>query len=87
MMFRRAFPDLQYSVEEEMAARDLVWACFSAQGTFNGPFLDVEPTGEVVRYTGMDLNRIAGGKIVELWVDYDALALLQQIGLVPAVRI
>jgi len=34
----------------------------------------------------MDLNRIAKGLIVESWVNYDALALLQQIGLVPAVR-
>jgi predicted ester cyclase len=34
----------------------------------------------------MDLNRIVGGKIVESWVNYDALALLQQVGLVPAIN-
>ena len=44
------------------------------------------PTGRDVRYTGMDLNCIADGKIVESWVNYDALALLQQIGLVPPVK-
>jgi predicted ester cyclase len=48
--------------------------------------LGVAPTGRVVTYTGMDLNRIAKGLIVESWVNYDALALLQQIGLVPAVK-
>jgi len=46
----------------------------------------VAPTGRDVRYTGMDLNRIADGKIVEFWVNYDALALQQQIGLVPPVK-
>lgn len=86
MLFRNAFPDLTYTVEEDMAERDLVWTRFSARGTFKGWFLGAAPTGETVSYTGMDLNRIAGGRIVESWVNYDALALLQQIGLVPAIK-
>jgi predicted ester cyclase len=86
MLFRTAFPDLTYTVHEEMAERDLVWTRFSARGTQQGPFLGVAPTGRVITYTGMDLNRIAKGMIVESWVNYDALALLQQIGLVPPVR-
>lgn len=86
VLFRRAFPDLRYTIEEEMAERDLVWTRFSAQGTQTGPFLAAAPTGRIVTYTGMDLNRIQSGKIVESWVNYDALALLQQIGLVPAVK-
>ena len=85
-LFRRAFPDLTYAVEEEMAERDLVWTRFSATGTFKGPFLGAAPTGRSVSYTGMDLNRITGGKIVESWVNYDALALLQQVGLLPAIK-
>jgi predicted ester cyclase len=85
-MFRTAFPDLQYTVEEEMAERDLVMTRFSARGTNRGPFLGAPPTGRVVNYTGFDLNRILDGKIIESWVNYDALALLQQIGLVPPVK-
>ena len=69
-----------------MAERDLVWTRFSARGTFTRPFLDAAPTGRVVHYTGMDLNRIADGKIVESWVNYDMLALLQQVGLVQQVE-
>ena len=82
-LFRAAFPDLQYVVEEEMAERDLVWTRFSASGTHLGSFLGAAPTGRTVTYTGMDLNRIGNGRIVESWVNYDALALLQQVGLVP----
>ena len=85
-LFRTAFPDLHYVVEEEMAERDLVWTRFSATGTHLGPFLGAAPTGRTVTYTGMDLNRIADGRIVESWVNYDALALLQQVGLVPPLK-
>lgn len=86
MLFRRAFPDLTYSVEEEMAERDLVMTRFTARGTNTGPFLGAPPTGKVVTYTGFDLNRIENGRIVESWVNYDALGLLQQLGLLPPVQ-
>jgi predicted ester cyclase len=81
-LFRGAFPDLDYTVEEAMAERDLVFTRFAARGTHRGVFLGVEPTGRVMTYTGMDLNRIADGRIVESWVQYDALGLLEQLGLV-----
>jgi predicted ester cyclase len=86
MLFRSAFPDLHYIVHEEIAQGDLVMTRFSARGTQREPFLGAAPTGRVVSYTGMDLNRIAGGRIVESWVNYDALAPLQQIGLVPPAK-
>lgn len=82
--FRAAFPDLQYAIEDEMAERDLVMTRFSARGTHRGPFLGTEPTGKTVTYTGVDINRVVDGRIVESWVHYDALGLLQQLGIVPA---
>ena len=69
-----------------MAERDLVWTRFSAAGTHLGPFFGAAPTGKTVTYTGMDLNRIADGRIVESWVNYHALTLLQQVGLVPPIK-
>ena len=85
-MFRTAVPDLTYMVEEEMAERDLVMTRFSARGTNRGPFLGAAPTARVVTYSGFDLNRIESGRIVESWVNYDALGLLQQLGFVPPVK-
>lgn len=85
-LFRTAFPDLAYTVEAQMAEGELVLSRFSATGTQTGPFLGAPPSGKEVTYTGMDLNRIVGDKIVESWVNYDALALLQQLGLVPPVK-
>lgn len=81
-MFRKAFPDLQYTVEETMAERDLVMTRFSANGTHQGEFMGAPPSGKRVTYTGIDINRIVDGRIVESWVQYDALGLLEQLGLV-----
>lgn len=82
-LFRSAFPDLQYAVEDMLAERDLVMTRFSATGTHRGELLGAPPTGRRITYTGIDVNRILDGQIVESWVQYDALGLLQQVGLVP----
>jgi predicted ester cyclase len=79
-MFRAAFPDLTYSVEDVVAEGDKVVARFSATGTHLGEFMGVAPTGRKITYTGFDMSRISGGQIVEAWASYDALALMQQIG-------
>jgi predicted ester cyclase len=84
-MFRAAFPDLAYVAEEGLAEGDLVATRFSATGTHRGTFLGVAPTGRRVAYSGIDINRVQGGRIVESWVHYDALGLLQQLGIVEPI--
>ncbi len=81
--FRTAFPDLRYAVEADRRGRFGAEPVLSKQ---TGPFMGAPPSGKSVTYTGMDLNRIVRGKIVESWVNYDALALLQQLGLVPPIK-
>jgi predicted ester cyclase len=83
-LFRTAFPDLQYAIDDQIAEGDLVVTRFSARGTHEGPFLGADPTGRAIAYTGIDINRVVDGFIVESWVQYDALGLLQQVGLAPA---
>jgi len=83
--FRQAFPDLTYVVEGQVAEGDVVVSRFSARGTHRGTFLGVAPTGRVVTYSGIDINRVRDGRIVESWVNYDALALLQQLGIVKEI--
>lgn len=85
-MFRTAFPDLHYEVDEQVAEGDVVVSRFSAAGTHMEPFLGAEPTGRRIAYTGIDINRIRDGRIVESWVQYDALGLLQQLGIVPEIE-
>jgi predicted ester cyclase len=85
-LFRAAFPDLTYRVDLQVAEGNLVATRFTATGTQEGAFQGIQPTGRRVTYTGTDINRIVEGKIVEGWVNYDALGLLQQLGAGPQRR-
>ena len=80
--FRAAFPDLSYLVEDQVAEGDMIVSRFSAGGTHRGTFLGFAPTGRKIAYSGVDINRVRDGRIIESWVNYDALALLQQLGIV-----
>jgi predicted ester cyclase len=46
--------------------------------------MGIPPTGKRVAIRGIDILRIAGGKIVEIWANFDLLGMLQQLGVVPA---
>jgi steroid delta-isomerase-like uncharacterized protein len=82
--YRTAFPDLKVTVEEQIAEGDLVATRWTARGTHRGPFLGMEPTGKQATVTGLTIDRIENGKIVESWNNWDTLGLLQQLGVVPA---
>ena len=82
--YRQAFPDLQPTVEDQVAEGDKVVTRFSARGTHQGETEEFgPPTGKRMEITGITIERFADGKIVEDWTHYDALGLLQQLGLVP----
>jgi len=58
---------------------------WTGRGTHDGPFQGLEPTGKPVVFTGINVYRLACGKIVEGWSEPDALGLLRQLGVVPEV--
>ena len=80
---RSAFPDLQFTIEDQIAESDKVVTRYTFTGTHKGDFMGIPPTGVQVTVTGIDIDRIAGGKIVEEWTSYDALGMLQQLGVIP----
>ena len=53
-------------------------------GTHRAEFQGVPPSGKPVTMAGIEFNRIAGGKIAEHWAQFDLLAVMQQIGAIPA---
>ena len=76
---RSAFPNLRYTVDDLIAEGDKVvvrwkWSC-----THTGVFRGIAPTGRQVTVTGMAIYRLAGGKIVEHWVELGMHRLLQQL--------
>ena len=83
-MFYAAFPDLRYRVEEQVAEGDKVASRFTVHGTHEGEFMGISPTGGRVAATGINIDRIAGGKIVEEWSNFDQLGIMQQLGIIQS---
>jgi steroid delta-isomerase-like uncharacterized protein len=82
-LYRTAFPDLQFTIEDVIAEGDTVTYRWSSRGTHRGPLSGIAPTGKTVTVSGITINRFAGGKIVEGWVNWDALGMLQQLEVIP----
>ena len=80
-LFRQAFPDWRSDVQHMIAEGDLVAEHFVAHGTHRGSVMGESPTGHDVVLRGVNIFRIADGKIVERWGRLDDLGLLQQLGL------
>jgi predicted ester cyclase len=83
-LFRRAFPDWRSDDLRLIAEGDLVAEHFVAHGTHCGSVMGESPTGRDVVLRGINIFRIADGKIIERWGRLDDLGLLQQLGLAAA---
>ncbi len=82
--FLTALPDLRFTTGDLLAEGDRVLWRFTARATHAGPLMGIPPSGATVDVTGMALFRVAGGRIAEVWVNFDALGMLQAMGVVPA---
>lgn len=76
-----AFPDLRFSIEDQIVAGDKVTTRWTAQGTNSGALGPVPATGRGMRIGGMILDRVTGGTIAERWEQWDQMGMLQQLGL------
>ena len=81
--FHAAFPDMRIELEAQVAEGDRVANHIVMHGTHQGPFQGIPASGKTVTVRGMNLMRLAGGRIVELWGYLDTLGLMQQIGAIP----
>ncbi len=84
--FTKAFPDRRETISHQIAEGDMVATRFSFTGTHKGDLMGIAPTGVTVTLTGIEISRIVDGRIVEAWVDFDSLALLQQLGVFPQLQ-
>jgi steroid delta-isomerase-like uncharacterized protein len=83
-MMRSGFPDIQWTLEEMIAENDTVAARFIMRGTHQATFFGVPASGKKIQVQAVNFYRFSNGKIVEERGQPDLLALLQQIGAIPA---
>ncbi len=82
--YRSAFEGAQITVKEQVAEGDYVASRWEGRGRHTGELMGISPTGKDVTVSGQTISRLAGGKIVEEYTNWDTLGMLQQIGAVPA---
>jgi predicted ester cyclase len=80
---RGTFPDLHVTIEDIVAEGDRVCVRLSLEGTHMGDAL-APATGRKVKFAGLVMARVAGGRIAEAWNNLDQLGMLKQIGALPA---
>lgn len=77
--FRAAFPDLKHETELLIGENDLVVARWTMQGTNTAQWGKQPPTGKFVKMSGVNIFRLANGKVVEIWNHRDDLGMREQL--------
>ena len=83
-MLCSAFPDIKATIEHLIAEGDEVVLHMTWTGTHKGEFMGIPPTGKSISINVIDILGIAEGKFVEHWGVMDSMAMMQQLGVVPA---
>jgi predicted ester cyclase len=77
-MLRRSLA-VRMTLQDLIAEGDLVAFRWTMHGKHVGEFAGIAPTGRTVSLSGLNLERVVDGKIVEHWSEYDRLALVEQV--------
>jgi steroid delta-isomerase-like uncharacterized protein len=83
ILLRTAFPDIHFTVEDQVAEGEKVVTRFAVKGTHQAEFAGVPATGKPVAITAINIHRVSGDQIQEGWLNWDGLGLMQQLGVIP----
>lgn len=80
-LYRGGFPDLEMTIEEQISDGDLVVSRWTSRGTHDGELAGMPATGRRTTTSGITIDKVVDGKIVESWTQWDNLGLMQQLGI------
>jgi steroid delta-isomerase-like uncharacterized protein len=80
---RAGFPDIVFSIQEQIAEHDKVASRFEWTGTHHGTFLGIPSTGRQVRVWGIVFDRLEDGRINDTRIIMDSLGMMAQLGVLP----
>ena len=84
-IFRAAFPDLHYTIDDMIAEGDRLVQRVTAHGTMKGDFLGMPASGKEATWSEIHIVRFDDdGKAVEHWGVVDQLGMLAQLGFAQA---
>jgi len=79
-MYRDAFSDLNLKVEDQISDGDYVVTRWTSSGTNDGSLAGLPATGKSITGSGILIDKVVDGKIVESWSQWDNMGLMQQLG-------
>src|SRR3990172_6608429 len=79
-----AFPDLHFTVGDQIAEGDMVVSRLTVHGTHQGEFMGIPPTNKQMEIAGISIWNVQDDKLIQEWVSWDSLGMLQQLGIAPA---
>lgn len=77
--YREAFPDFNIEIQELFGAGDRVAHRWTMTGTHRGEFMGIAPTGKRIEVSGIEINRVAHGKVADSWTISDSAGLREQL--------
>ncbi|HET9555160.1 MAG TPA: ester cyclase [Anaeromyxobacteraceae bacterium] len=81
--YKEAFPDLKPTILASFIDGDCVITQWRMTGTHQRELMGIAPTGNRCTVEGISISRFRGAKIVEDWVQWDALGFMKQLGVAP----
>ena len=82
-IYRNAFPDIRFTIDEQIAEGDKVMTRWSAHGTHGGELAGIPATGKTSTVTGIVVDRLVNGMIAESWAIFDQFGMMQKLGVIP----
>lgn len=64
---RGSFPDIRFTEAELIAEGDKVATMWTLEGTHSEPYRDLAPSGRRIKVSGIQIDRLESGKVVESW--------------------
>jgi steroid delta-isomerase-like uncharacterized protein len=81
--YRNAFPDIHFTVDEQIAEGDKVVTRWTAHGIHKGELAGIPAAGKSSTVTGISVDKVVNGMIVENWGIFDQFGMMQQLGVIP----
>jgi steroid delta-isomerase-like uncharacterized protein len=82
--FKAIFPDLVEDLQDIVAGGDTVATRWVLTGSQQQEFMGIPAAGQPIRVEGMNFYRLRGGRVTDMWTQFDGVALMQQLSAIPA---
>jgi steroid delta-isomerase-like uncharacterized protein len=82
--FKALFPDLEEDLQDIIASGDTVATRWVVTGSLRQEFMGIPASGQTIRVEGMNFYRLRDGRVTDVWTQFDGVAMMQQLGAIPA---